>query len=55
MLFNIDINVESRPSYDTIFQYLLKLKVSQVRGFMAVITGDYRKGVGKKTADFLIT
>ena len=28
MLFNID--VESRPSYDTIFQYLLKLNVSQV-------------------------
>ena len=25
--FKIDINVESRPSYDTIFQYLLKLNV----------------------------
>ena len=25
MLFKIDINVESRPSYNTIFQYLLKL------------------------------
>ena len=26
-MLKIDINVESRPSYDTIFQYLLKLSV----------------------------
>ena len=31
-----------RPSYDTIFQYLLKLNVFQAKGVLAVITGDYR-------------
>ena len=30
MLFKIDINVESRPSYDTIFQYELKLNVFRI-------------------------
>ena len=30
MLFKIDINVESRPSYDTIFQYLLNLNVFKI-------------------------
>ena len=58
VLFKIDIYVESRPSYDTIFQYLLKFNVFRImitsKGFLAVITGDYRKG-GVKNADFLIT
>ena len=30
MLFKIDINEESRPSYDTIFQYLFKLNVFRI-------------------------
>ena len=30
MLFNIDINVESRPSYDTIFHYLFKFNVFRI-------------------------
>ena len=54
MLFNIDINVKSGPSYDTIFQYLLKLNASQLKGFwlwLRVITD--REWV--KKADFLIT
>ena len=31
MLFKIANNVESRPSYDTIFQHLLKLDVFRIR------------------------
>ena len=50
MLFKIDINVESKPSYDTIFQvgggghiYYIGYIVPS-KGVLAVITGDYRGG-----------